>query len=74
MDRLEEIKGKTIWTKLGYSADIKEHLIIKEDIDWLISEIERLRKEREWLLEDIHNLTGEWSEDIEKDMQQALEK
>ena len=61
MDRLEEIRIKNC------------AFLTHGEKDWLISEIERLRKEKEWLLDNMFydEMDIEW---IEKQMQQALKE
>ena len=48
MDRLEEIKA--LRSNAGFYANLTVHKKATEQVDWLISEIERLKKEKEWLI------------------------
>lgn len=75
MDRLGEIKNMDFDSEFG-----------GEEFEWLISEIERLKKEKEWLIEewakDKHYINNLWAADqhsmiwhrekITDKMQQAL--
>lgn len=76
MNKLEEIKERT-----ATERRIAVSLLCNEDIDWLISEIERLKKEKKWLIDECvegrrsynrYKVITEHKEDIIKEMQRAL--
>ena len=84
MDRLEEIKRDVseIDSRLLFEFP-DEYGILEGNILWLISEIERLKKEKEWLKRKLrYEYIWEWGEErgnemiegAEKEMQQALKE
>ena len=84
MDRLEEIKKKD-WQLNNHIFPVHSNKqLCKRDIVWLISEIERLKKEKEWLAEELIELyerytttdmpTEEMKKMLFEEMQQALKE
>jgi len=84
MDRLEEIKRDVseIDSRLLFEFP-DEYGILEGNILWLISEIEQLKKEKEWLKRKLrYEYIWEWGEErgnemiegAEKEMQQALKE
>ena len=84
MDRLEEIKKEVteIDSRLLFEFP-DEYGILEDNILWLISEIEQLKKEKEWLKRKLrYEYIWEWGEErgnemiegAEKEMQQALKE
>ena len=81
MDRLEAIKA--LRSNAGFYANLTVHKKATEQVVWLISEIEQLRKEKEWLIESyattVYLTTDgktiqERIDDIKEAMQQALKE
>ncbi len=77
MNRLEEIKKKR-WRDRKTEA---WHECSPLDISWLISEIERIEKEKEWLFEkvlytgyEVYRTNDDRRELLTEEMQQALKE
>ena len=80
MDKLEEIKA--LRNNAGFYANITVHDKATEQVDWLVGEIELLKKEKEWLLEqycyyrltDVKGSLQEPKEIIVQEMKQELKE
>ena len=75
MDRLEEVKE--LW-KYSKNESCEGIVLLnsykQKSIDWLISETERLRKEKGWLIKEVRYGSFQTSDEICERMHQALKE